>query len=157
MTLPIDVWNLGTFDAALIGGLRNQRQLLVDYFRTDRANYLEREASDYRGLPPSNPFAEAYYGFVDELMAVMESRTIRAWHHTRMTDSEVKCARRSGLYPATLETLRTRLEGLVATGDLTIDEARSIFEASPSKMIVSAHAVASSGWHLTPSPSTIAA
>lgn len=35
MTTLIDVWNLDTFDAALMGELRDQQQLLIDYFATD--------------------------------------------------------------------------------------------------------------------------
>ena len=130
-TAPIDVWNLDTFDAALIDVLHSQKQVFVDYFATDRANYLEREASDRRGPPPSNPHASAYYRFADDLMAVMQTRTIRAWHHTRMTDREVASARNNGLYPATLDFLRARLADRVADGDFTSDEARVIFEASP--------------------------
>ncbi|MEQ1689495.1 MAG: hypothetical protein ABL874_13065 [Sphingopyxis sp.] len=131
MTRPIDVWNLDTFDGPLIAALLSQRQLLLDYFRTDRANYLAREASDHRGPPPSNPFAGAYYRFAEGLVPMMERRTIRAWHHTRMTDREVETARRVGLYPATLATLRGRLDDLVAMGELFGDDATSIFEMSP--------------------------
>jgi NAD(P)-dependent dehydrogenase (short-subunit alcohol dehydrogenase family) len=131
MTRPIDVWNVDTFDGPLIAALLSQQQLLLDYFRTDRANYLEREASDHRGPPPSNPFAGAYYRFAEGLVPMMERQTIRAWHHTRMTDREVETARRGGLYPATLATLRTRLEDLVAMGELSVDDATSIFAMSP--------------------------
>ena len=131
MTTLIDVWNLDTFDAALMGELRDQQQLLIDYFATDRTNYLEREASDHRGPKPSNPHASAYYRFAEDLMAVTQTRTIRAWHHTRMTDREVETATSNGLYPATVETLRARLADRVADGDFSADEARVIFEASP--------------------------
>ncbi|MGV2164918.1 hypothetical protein ACQZ40_00950 [Agrobacterium sp. 16-172Ci] len=131
MTRLIDVWNLDTFDASLMRELQNERQLLVDYFATDRANYLEREASDHRGAPPSNPFASAFYRFAEGLMPAMEIRTIRAWHHTRMTNLEVESARQRGLYPATLATLRARLDSLVAAADLTAEEASAVFEASP--------------------------
>ena len=100
MTTLIDVWNLDTFDAALMGELRDQQQLLIDYFATDRTNYLEREASDHRGPIPSNPHASAYYRFAEDLMAVTQTRTIRAWHHTRMTDREVETPTSNGLYIA---------------------------------------------------------
>lgn len=131
MSRPIDVWNVDTFDAPLIAVLRSQQQLLVDYFKTDRANYLEREASDRRGPPPSNPYAGAYHGFAEGLVPMMERRTIRSWHHSRMTDREVETARQGGLYPATLATLRARLDDLVAMGELTVDDVTSIFEMSP--------------------------
>ena len=114
-----------------MGELRDQQQLLIDYFATDRTNYLEREASDHRGPIPCNPYSGTYYSVVEDLMAVMQTRTIRAWHHTRMTDREVEAARSSVLYPATLETLRARLADRVADGDFSSDEARMIFAASP--------------------------
>lgn len=131
MTRLIDIWDVETYDTELIAQLRSQQQHFVDYYTTDRTNYLEREASDRRGPPPSNPHAAAYYRFAEALMGAMQTRTIRAWHYTRMTDREVEVVASSGLYPSTIATLRARLADRVADGDLDADEARSIFEASP--------------------------
>lgn len=47
----IDLWDLSTFDAALLARLGEQRALLIDYYRTSRTNFLAREASDRRGHP----------------------------------------------------------------------------------------------------------
>jgi hypothetical protein len=56
MTNPIDVWNLDTFDETLMEALRGKQQLITNYFSTERANYLEREASARRP-PSSNSYA----------------------------------------------------------------------------------------------------
>ena len=81
---------------------------------TDRALYLERETSDHRGAPPTNDDGREFLQFVERISRGMEVRTIRAWHYTRMSDAEVDVARRDGVYPSTLATLRRRLDAQVA-------------------------------------------
>lgn len=130
-TTPIDVWDIETFDAGLIAILAAQRQLLIDYHTTDRANYLAREESDHRGPYPSNPHAGDYLGFVESLSTTLADRAIRAWHYSRLTDSEIDGIRTAGLTPSTVDTLRQRLTDRVAEGILTSDEADFLFKASP--------------------------
>lgn len=127
----IDVWNLATFDMDLVRHLHANRGLIKHYLETDRANYLEREASDRPRPLSSNRYAAAYYNFIDELTSIISKRTIRAWHHSRMTDQEVEAARQEGLYPSTLESIRRRLSARVADSDLTSAVAETIFNASP--------------------------
>ncbi|WP_048645260.1 hypothetical protein [Nitratireductor soli] len=127
----IDVWDLSTFDAALLARLDEQRALLFDYYGTSRANFLAREASDRRGPPPSNPYAGDYLAFVEDLATDMAERTIRAWHYTRLTDHEIGIIRTEGIRPATLETVQQRIAGLVASGDLAAEEAQFFFDSSP--------------------------
>jgi hypothetical protein len=47
---PIDVWNVETFDQELASELRGSAELVLNYFVTDKANYLLRENSNHRGL-----------------------------------------------------------------------------------------------------------
>ena len=127
----IDLWDLSTFDAALLARLGEQRALLIDYYRTSRTNFLAREASDRRGPPTSNPYAGDYLAFVEDLATDMAERTIRAWHYTRLTDHEIGIIRAEGICPATLETVQQRIAGLVASGDLAAEEAQFFFDSSP--------------------------
>ncbi len=61
----------------------------------------------------------------------MESRTIRAWHYTRLTETEVQALKRDGIHLSTLGTLRARLNALVAFGGLTAEVADALHARSP--------------------------
>jgi hypothetical protein len=128
----IDVWNTETFDQGLISELRASEQLVRDYLTTDRRQFEEREASD-RWMPyASNPHASEYLAFLEAVgRDIMQVRTIRAWHYTRLLDDEVRIIRTNGIYPGTLDTLQRRLDGLVKVGSLTASDAEALFAASP--------------------------
>lgn len=85
----IDVWNVETFDEDLIATLRANSELVRNYIVTDREIFLEREASGLRVPYRTNPHAESYGRFLEDLDPLMKTRTIRAWHYTRLTDTEV--------------------------------------------------------------------
>ena len=53
----------------------------------------------------------------------LEGHTIKGWHCTRLTDTEVDAIRERGLHPPSGETLRRRLEEVAETG-LIAKEAR---------------------------------
>ena len=61
----------------------------------------------------------------------MQTRTIRAWHYTRLTDQEAQALKRDGIHVSTPETLTARLEALVTTGHLSRRAAEALYEASP--------------------------
>jgi hypothetical protein len=126
----IDVWNVASFDPALLTTLCNHSQLIRDYLTTSHRQFLEREA-DHRALPPSNPHDEQYLAFVEEIGREMETRTIRAWHYTRLVDDEARIIRENGIYAGTLDTLRHRLEALATAGLLTAADAEALYAASP--------------------------
>jgi hypothetical protein len=43
---PIDVWNLESFDAALVAALNEHRELLLDYEVTSKKNFIEQRSAD---------------------------------------------------------------------------------------------------------------
>jgi hypothetical protein len=132
MTSPlIDVWNVKSFDQPLLTKLNSQVQLIRDYLITSRRQFLEREASDHRGALPTNPFGRRYMNFNEEIGRDMESRTIRAWHYTRLTDDEVEDIQKNGIYPCTLDTLRRRLDAQAAKGLFSTADADALYAASP--------------------------
>jgi hypothetical protein len=61
----------------------------------------------------------------------METRTIRAFHYTRLTEDEVTSLFRSGVHVSTPETLRQRLEAVVVSGGLAGDVANRLYAESP--------------------------
>jgi hypothetical protein len=103
----IDVWDVGTFDAALLEALEENQQLIKAYFSTDHAINVEREASDWR-TPPirTNEHEEQFHQFAEKLTGLVEARHIRAWHYTRLSANEVETLKTEGVYVSNLESLR---------------------------------------------------
>jgi hypothetical protein len=132
MNKPIDVWDTGTFDQELISKLRANEQPVRDYLTTDRRQFEEREASN-RWMPhASNPYSGDYLAFVEDVgRDIMQSRTIRAWHYTRLVDDEVRIIQEKGIFPGTLDTLRQRLDAQAAAGLFTAADAEALHAASP--------------------------
>jgi hypothetical protein len=131
MSTPIDVWDTVTFDQVLMAALSAGKQLVCDYLTTHRHQFEEREAASGWVPHATNPFASDYIAFAEGIGRNMESRTIRAWHYTRMVDDEVRIIRENGIYPGTLETLQVRLDALVKSGLITQSDAKALYAASP--------------------------
>lgn len=129
--IPIDVWNIATFDDTLVMMLREHGDLVRDHLTTSRRQWIERELSDHTQPHVINPYGSDYIGFVEAVGRAIKSLTIRAWHYCRMTDDEVVALRRTGITLSTIETLRARLDAQVQTGFLSSVEADSLFAASP--------------------------
>jgi hypothetical protein len=127
----IDVWEVGSFDGELLSELRANADLVRNYIEIDRAIYLEREASGLRAAYRANPQAVKYQGFVESIGRQAETRTIRAWHYTRLTDAEVEQLRAGGISLSSLETTRRRLDAQVAVGEISADIADALYAASP--------------------------
>ncbi len=131
---PIDLWDYGSFDDELRQVLEPNRQLIRDYFETDRAIFLSHDLGRGPGrspIRPDNPHAGAYYSLLDEVNELMCVRTIRAYHYTRLIDQEVEDLHRSGIHLSTPETLQHRLDALVALGQLLAADAEVLFTKSP--------------------------
>jgi hypothetical protein len=127
----IDVWDIDTFDADLRGDLDCHADLIRDYMLTSRRQWLEREASDRRMPYPENPYAGKFLAVTEYMMGLMEQRTIRAWHYTRMSDAEIAVLRRDGIHLSTLDAIRARLAAQVAAGSFSQDVADRLFADSP--------------------------
>lgn len=132
MRALIDVWDTDTFDQKLMATLVDNRQLIQDYLTTDRLQFEQRDAADRWAPHATNPYAGSYMTFVEAIGCdLMQSRTIRAWHYTRLVDDEVRIVRQNGIYPGTLETLQMRLDALVKAGSIKAVDAAALYAASP--------------------------
>lgn len=127
----IDVWHLETFDADLLADLADHQTMIHDYFITARRHYIEREGSDHTKPYPENPFGSDFMVFSDYVGSSMTTRTIRAWHYTRLCDDEVESLLRHGIQLSTLDTLRHRLDKRVASGEFGESVATALYVASP--------------------------
>jgi hypothetical protein len=127
----IDVWDLSTFDDALLSMLKDHAQLIRNYraesVRLDR----EREAQSPRGPYKENRFGPALMAFREAMTELMSERTIRAWHFTRLTAGERAIIREAGMQPMTLALIARRLDAAVAAGDLDRDLADQLYAECP--------------------------
>ena len=127
----IDVWSVEAFDDELRSDLDAHGNVINDYMLTSRRQWLEREASDRMMPHPENPYASEFTRVKEHIMRLMEERTIRAWHYTRMTDEETESLRQGGIYPSTLDNIRSRFAAQVAAGVFSQEIADRLFADSP--------------------------
>jgi hypothetical protein len=127
----IDVWDLTTFDDELRAELDAHADMIRDYMATSRRQWLEREASDHTLPYPENPHAGEFIWVKEHIMRLMERRTIRAWHYTRLTDEEVQALRGGGIYPSSLGSIQARLDAQVAAGAFSRETVGRLYRDSP--------------------------
>jgi hypothetical protein len=130
----IDIWDHKTFDEELLAILNGHADLVRDYMTTENDIFLSHDLG--RGpkrsvLRPNNDYASAFLAFTEAIGEQMQLRTIRAWHYTRLTELELEIMLRDGIHLSTPETLQTRLNALVASGDLSAEISDKLFAASP--------------------------
>lgn len=127
----IDVWGIDTFDSELRGDLDAHAELIRNYMITSRRQSREHEASDHRMPCPGNPHAGEFVSVKEHIMRLMEVRTIRAWHYTRLTDTEIDALRQTGIYPSSLDTIQSRFAAQVVAGAFSQEIADRLFADSP--------------------------
>jgi len=131
---PIDVWDVRTFDPALIALLEASADLVRDYLETDRQIFLSHDLG--RGpvrsiLRPENPRASRFNALRETIGREMQQRTIRAFHYTRLTDDEVATLLRDGIHLSTPASLQRRLDDIVAAGGVNGNFADWLYAESP--------------------------
>lgn len=127
---PIDVWNIETFDSELTEILKGCAELIRNYLTVDRAHMVEILKGKSAYDLPNNPYGREFHRFQESLIPVMENRTIRAWHYTRLSDFEVARLTREGVEISTPESLRARLHAQVAAGHLTEAQMETLYAKS---------------------------
>jgi hypothetical protein len=131
---PIDVWNLATFDPELIALLEANADLIRGYMQRDHEIFLTFELAtgpDRALFRPNNVYAAGFVDLKDALSVEMEARTIRAWHYTRLTNTEADALKSKGVEISTIVSLKARLAARVAAGDFNQAVADDLFIASP--------------------------
>lgn len=130
----IDVWDAKTFDAELSAHLEKHADLIRNYLTTDRQIFLDYDMGRQRDkflMRPQNPHAPAFLALQEQIMELMRTRIMRAWHYTRITKQEIETLRNKGIHLSTPETLRARLDFLVASDLLSGPTADALYAASP--------------------------
>jgi hypothetical protein len=131
---PIDVWDCATFDSELFKILESNVELIHNYMVRDQEIFLTHDLAtgkDRALTRPNNTFAADFVALKEALALEFQSRTIRAWHYTRLTDSEAGAMKCFGVVTSTPCSLKERLTARVEAGDLGQGVAEQVFAASP--------------------------
>lgn len=84
----IDVWDRKTFDGELGAILAEKADVVRSYMTTDVRIFLAHglgRGPERSIVRPENPYASAFLALSETIGERMRSRTIRAWHYTRLT------------------------------------------------------------------------
>ncbi|NKW11296.1 hypothetical protein HGG76_27230 [Ochrobactrum tritici] len=100
----IDIWNFETYTEDIIAFLKEHAETIIRYHRIEQQT--DDEVKRLREWSPRkpNPFADAYNRGIERLADLMESKTIRAFHYTRMVDFEVEDVLANGFMPRRRKT-----------------------------------------------------
>jgi len=101
-------------------GLPILRAFFAEYARIER---LQRDDVGLRIREPRNPYRQRKDEIYDAVGRSLAGLYIVAWHCTRLCDDEIELVRTNGMYPLSPETLTTRLERRIRTGDISTEEA----------------------------------
>jgi hypothetical protein len=130
----IDIWDPKTFDGELSAVLAKAADLVRNYMTTDHRIFLAHDlcrSPERFIIRPENPYASAFFALQEAIVERMRSRTIRAWHYTRLTAEEVEKMRDEGIHLSTPATLRARSDFLVDSGGLSPQLADALYAKSP--------------------------
>lgn len=132
----IDTSDPRTFDEELLAVLRDNHALIQNYLMRECEIFETYDNYYGAGRPPSRPdnhFWPPFQALRDDLIPLMETRVIRGFHYTRMTEAELEIMRADGIRLSTPSFLEARLNSFVSEGLLTIDEVQAILDQSPFK------------------------
>lgn len=131
----IDTWNAKTFTEDITEFLKEHSETIIRFHRYEQQTNDHLERLQRYERRNRNPFADNYSRIREDLADLMSSKTIRAFHYTRMVDFEVEDVFANGFYAPTTEDsfvrLSERVGRLVSAGHLTIQEGDRIFSSSP--------------------------
>ncbi len=134
MEAPIDLWNVETYDPGLLSFLGEHEVLIRSYHAAENHIFINYDCGQGRSgiqLRPNNPHAGPYLRLKEEMGEWLKVRTVRGYHHTRLTDQEVVAMRRDGIHLSTLDSFRRRLEAAVDAGHISSGDLEKLYDSSP--------------------------
>lgn len=130
---PIDIWDLNTFDPELMALLKANEKLIRDYTKEENRIFLGYDLGrdPTLHLRPSNRHWDSNHELEKLLTEKMAERSIRAFHYTRLTESEIQKLLNEGIRLSTQNSLKERLAGQVAEGQFSVEIASQLYDFSP--------------------------
>jgi hypothetical protein len=127
----IDLWDIGTYDEEILGHLERNKEIIDGYFDLERKkDIMVSKLATWEPIQP-NPFQVDYIGTLESLGEIMSTKTVRAFHYSRMTDGEVEAALSDGIVPTSVEFLKKRVDRQIAAGRMTPEQGTRIITRSP--------------------------
>jgi hypothetical protein len=127
----IDLWDIDTYDRDILEHLESHKGIIDGYFFLERKkDAMVAKLSTWEPIQP-NSFAGDYMAAVDGLGEIISTKTLRAFHYTRMTDDEVEAMMANGIVPTSVEFLKQRVDRQVIAGALTQEQGDAIVKRSP--------------------------
>jgi hypothetical protein len=127
----IDLWDIGTYDEEILGHLERHKEIIDGYFDLEgKKNIMVAKLATWEPIQP-NPFAPDYMAAVESLGGIMSTKTIRAFHYSRMTDDEIEAVLSEGIVPTSIEYMKQRVDRQVSAGRVTIEQATRIITQRP--------------------------
>ncbi|WP_299940027.1 hypothetical protein [uncultured Nitratireductor sp.] len=127
----IDIWDTQSYDEPLLELLHENQKVIYGYFEEEKKIDDESSRKKTWSPPRSNPFVHGYHDIQEKISALMQDRTIRVFHYTRMTDAEVDRFMGDGIIPTSLEFLEVRINRVVQEELITAEQGKEIFKRSP--------------------------
>lgn len=131
----INTWNSSTYSEDINDFIREHSDTILRYHQHERETDEYLKTLTRWEMPKPNPYADAYNSLREELSALMSTKTIRAFHYTRLVETEVENVLANGFTAPTTETsfqrLSERLNHVVDEGHLTQAEADQVIARSP--------------------------
>lgn len=127
----INLWDTKTFSPEIIETLDHQNALIKQYHEEESYIFLAHDCNigcERSILRPSNPVASEFHRLTENIARLFETKVIRGFHYTRMTDSEVSQVMRQGVHVLTRQTLRDRVDSLPQVNAQAV---KKIFADSP--------------------------
>jgi len=130
----ISIWDLDTYDGDIQDYLnRHQETIRLHRERALELDDIEppRDLQErIRFQKPTNEHYPAYMEARDGLAPILESKSFRAFHYTRMTDGEVERILLAGVRMTSLDLLHERLQSVVDEKLLKLEIAERIYRSS---------------------------
>lgn len=128
----LDTWNSKTFDKELLKVLEKSRREIQKYF--EREEFLDNhpDPDSIESILRKNEFADYFCEFIErKLLPLLCTRSMRAWHYTRLFDCEVSEMIEKGIQITGERSLSDKLYRLTQKGLLTNSEMNKLISGSP--------------------------
>jgi len=131
----IDLWDYDTYDVEIREYLERHEDVIVLHRERDAEiskieppkDALERNHFKW----PKNEHYSDYLNVRDGLTPILERKSIRAFHYSRLTDMEIDHMREEGMVPTSIEFLKQRVDRQIQAGNLTLQQGKVLLECSP--------------------------
>lgn len=123
----IDIWDESTYSNEIIDILESNRTMIINYHKRD----CEIESENLGRYLLKNEYGDRFYKLMDDIAKILENLSLRGFHYTRLTDTEVAEIQSHGVRLSTQGSLRDRVNRLEKEGAISSEISNEILLGSP--------------------------